>query len=244
MIPKDFRRVAAGKTSIIYEKEGIAYKQFYPEYPADWIAHEVAVQNIVCEHTTLPVLPLSLADMPKTISMRYLKGVELADRMRKDHYKEGIDDLIRLQIEVHQCVDLPLPQAHDVLLNQIQNAPLEAELKVLAIRSLERIARTTNLCHFDFHPSNLFFDGIQYYLLDWATAKVGNPVLDIARTYLLLHQYAFRFSGKYLKQIVKRLSLKPDDVYAAIPIMAALRTFEPDAAPFRETLVRLIKEYS
>jgi hypothetical protein len=238
---KNFRRVAEGKTAVIYERDGIAYKQFKTDYPEAWIAHEVAVQTIVSQQTTLPVLAVECTDDVKTIRMRYVHGMELTTRMRVEKYKAGLDDLIRLQCEVHRYKDLPLEQAHDHFIWQIQHSDLEMELQTLAIRALERIPSQTHLCHFDFHPSNLFFDGSGYLILDWGTAKVGNPVLDIARTYVLLRQYAFRLSGKYVKLIAKASGRSLADIFAAVPIMAALRTFEPDATPFRETLIQMLR---
>jgi hypothetical protein len=241
LISKEFRRVAEGKTSVIYERDGIAYKQFKTDYPDAWIAHEVAVQNVVSRHTDLPVLAVECTDDVKTIRMRYVHGVELTTRMRIEKYKDGLADLISLQCEVHRYQDLPLEQAHDNFRWQIQHSRLDPELQTLAMRALDRIPPQTHLCHFDFHPSNLFFDGSRYYILDWGTAKAGNPVLDIARTYVLLRQYAFRLAGKYVKLIAKASGRSLADIFAAVPIMAALRTFEPDAAPFRETLIQMLR---
>lgn len=44
----------------------------------------------------------------------------------------------------------------------------------------------------------------EYYIIDWINAKLGNPVLDIARTYVVLKQYAQRQANKYLKMIVQK----------------------------------------
>ena len=83
-----------------------------------------------------------------------------------------------------------------------------------------------SLSHFDLHFSNIMYDRYNYFIIDWANAKLGNPILDIARTYVVLRQYAFRLSDKYLKMISKELSIELISLTQAIKAMAVLRLIE------------------
>ena len=42
------------------------------------------------------------------------------------------------------------------------------------------------VCHFDFHPSNVILSPRGPVVLDWASARRGNPLADVARTCVLL----------------------------------------------------------
>ena len=83
-----------------------------------------------------------------------------------------------------------------------------------------------SLSHFDLHFSNIMYDRYNYFIIDWANAKLGNPILDIARTYVVLRQYAFRLSDKYLKMISKELDIELISLTQAIKAMAVLRLIE------------------
>ena len=84
------------------------------------------------------------------------------------------------------------------------------------------------------------YDHTDYYIIDWINAKLGNPVLDIARTYIILKQYAQRLANKYLKAIVKKGNYVMADVETAIPLMAILRLTEHDATDFEAKLLEMI----
>jgi Ser/Thr protein kinase RdoA (MazF antagonist) len=56
------------------------------------------------------------------------------------------------------------------------------------------------LCHCDFHAGNVFFDGVQYTIIDLLQTCLGDPAADAAcsyTTYRFLHQELAEF---YLNQ--------------------------------------------
>ncbi len=236
--------IGKGKISNIYEFEGYAYKQYPDYYQDEWVNYEVRIHNVIKEMTNLPVLSLELTDNTKIVKMPLIRGIELTDRIRKEKYKEGLEDLIELQIEVYKYKRLPIKSAHEVFPIIIKNSPLDKEIKELALSSLRQIEVKDHLCHFDFHFSNIMYDGSDYTIIDWSNAKLANPILDIARTFVILRQYAFRISGKYLKIITKKMQINLEDVYKAVPIIAALRMLEDDTDVFRSKLIDLIYEFS
>ena len=66
--------------------------------------------------------------------------------------------------------------------------------------------------------------------------------MDIARSYIILKQYAMRLSNKYLYLICQKLNIPIQSVMNAVPLMAYLRLLENGDSPFNETLIELIQE--
>lgn len=87
------------------------------------------------------------------------------------------------------------------------------------------------------------YDHKDYYIIDWVNAKLGNPTMDIARTYVILKQYAQRLANRYLKLIVEKENFNIDEIRLGIPLMATLRLLEDDTVSFRDTLLELIQSY-
>jgi uncharacterized protein (TIGR02172 family) len=67
--------------------------------------------------------------------------------------------------------------AHAAALSLIQKNQLNALLASLP--------SGTSVCHFDFHPSNVILSPRGAAVLDWGSARHGNPLADVARTCVL-----------------------------------------------------------
>src|SRR5690554_1929081 len=232
--------IGEGKVAKVYLQERFAYKCFQPSYPVDWIAYEVNIQHEIVSKTKLPVLTYAYVEQSHEIKMPYIRGVELTHLIQKEKYKNGLEDLITLQKQVYQYEGLQLPQAHDVFLETLMKSNLDDQTKRIGVTALESIDRKNTLCHFDFHFSNIMFDRTNYYIIDWVNAKLGNPILDIARTYVIMRQYAFRISDKYLKTIAKELNIERIAFNQAIKVMAILRILEIHEEPSKQRLLDLI----
>ncbi len=232
--------IGAGAISKIYEEDGMAYKTFSDEYPLSWVEYEVNVQQEILKNTQLLVPKMELIKESKEIKMDYIDGYTIGDRMRKEKYKHALDDLIDIQLSIHNYNNLKLSQAHDEFEKQIKESRLDEDLKNIGFSLLSKIEKKHILCHFDIHFLNIMYDHNDYYIIDWINAKLGNPVLDIARTYIILKQYAQRLANKYLKAIVKKGNYVMADVETAIPLMAILRLTEHDATDFEAKLLEMI----
>ncbi len=231
--------IGRGKISTIYTDGKYAYKTYPDHFPSQWIQYEMDTHLLIQNHTQLPMIQyFELKD--RQIRMAYIKGITLADRMRKEKYSNALEDLVQLQVSIYAYVVPGLPNAKNVFKEQIESSKLSDELKMKALNSLNGIEPKTNLLHLDFHPENILFDGQSYTIIDWVNAKAGNPVMDIARTYVIFKQYLSRQANKYVKMICKTIQIDPNDVYQAVPLMAFLRILENDADPFRTTLESFI----
>lgn len=233
--------IGAGAVSKIYEEDNVAYKTFPNKYPLEWIAYEVSIQEEIFEHTKLNIPKMELIEENKEIKMDYINGCTLADRILKEKYKQGLEDLIDIQLSIYEHCDLKLDNAHDAFEKQIRESNLDDELKRIGLSVLEKIEKKNSLCHLDIHFLNIMYTNSEYYIIDWVNAKLGNPIFDIARTYVILIQHAKRLANKYLKTIASKGCFSITEIESAIPLMAILRLLEVDEESFKKELLEMIR---
>ncbi|MGL5685899.1 MAG: phosphotransferase [Vagococcus fluvialis] len=232
--------IGSGAVSRIYVEDDIAYKTYPTEYPLDWVAYEVNIQQEIIEHTNLRIPKMELLKDAKEIRMDFIDGYTLAERIRKEKYKLFLEDFVDIQLSIYEYSDLKLENAHEIFKKQIKESKLGEEFKIIGLSALEKIEKKNILCHLDIHFLNIMYAHSEYYIIDWINAKLGNPVLDIARTYVVLKQYAQRQANKYLKMIVQKGDFKITDIESAIRVMAILRLLEEDAENFKKKLLEMI----
>jgi thiamine kinase-like enzyme len=233
--------IGIGKTAKVYSDGQYAYKVFLHDVAIEDINYEMRIQSLIKNNTDLNVCQYhSLVD-DQTIQMDLIKGISLADRIRKEKYKGWLEDFISLQTKVYQYKALGIPTAKDVFKRQILKSKLDEAYKDIALSTLESVDDQNNLCHFDFHPLNILFDGSTYMIIDWVNAKLANPILDIARTYIIFKQYMKRQANKYLRLICQKMDYEIQAVHRVLPLMAFLRVQENDDSSFEKELLQMIK---
>lgn len=234
--------IGKGRISSVYTDDIYAYKVFDVLYDKTWVQKEVKIMNEISNKTEFELGDVKLVNS-HAIQMKYFQGMTLAQRIKKHGYKNGLDDFIELQSKVFNYHLLNLEDAFLCYKDEISKSKLDHTLKDLALKSLNQIPYEQTLCHFDFHFENIMYDG-SYHIIDWVNAKLGNKVMDIARTYIILVQYAKKLSDRYLNKITRKLNINVQDVYNAIPLMGALRLHEMDSKTFNNDLQQMICDYS
>lgn len=230
--------IGQGKMAKVYLWNGFAYKCFQSDYPEDWIAYENHIQNII-SRLGLPTVPYYPSEIPHSIKMGYIEGISLADKMRQEKYVHGLEDLFSLFSSVHEKTDLDLPKLNPFLLHEISKHDIESSKKDLAIRYIAQITDKDILCHLDFHFLNVMCADNRYYIIDWVNAKIGNPIYDYARTYVILYEFANRMSKKYLKMVKEQGEFDLSELQKAIYVMAVHRLTEYKS----EKIMELINQY-
>lgn len=232
-----------GKTATIYLRDSYAVKEYEERMDQRFIDHEKEIVKSVLEQTEI-LVPKIYESKDRQIKMDWIDGVSLGDRMQKDKYKLACEDMVDLQMQIHSYQGVLRENAHLVYKEIIEKSKVSKDLKDMALASLEKVPVKDQLCHFDLHPLNIMYDQKDYYVIDWMNAKNANPILDIARTYIILRRVAYRFSGKYLTMITKKYKLKKEQVYQAIPAIALIRFLVDNALEDETYLKDLMKEYS
>jgi len=170
------KEVGKGAQATVYYYNGFAYKVYKNNYPKQWIHYELINQEEI-NKTDLPTVKYYKTEEPNITKMDFIDGVTLADRMRDDKYKNGIEDLIRLQKEVNSVTKVKLPTLKAFAVNDINKLQIEKEKKDRALRYLEEIEEKHNLLHLDFHFLNIMFTGEKYYIIDWINARLGTQFM-------------------------------------------------------------------
>ena len=95
------------------------------------------------------------------------------------------------------------------------------------------------LCHGDFNPTNVIITpNGDWRVIDWSHVRLGDPLADVARTYLL-----FWLSGhvaaaeKYMALACEALKVKIADVQKYLPIVAAAESSKEQSAKNHELLL-------
>lgn len=229
--------IGQGKMAKVYLWNGFAYKCFRADYPIDWISYEMHIQNIV-NQTGLPTVKYYPSEFPNSIKMDYINGITLADKIRKEKYNGGLDDLLSFFLKIHEKNNIDLPRLNPFLLTEIGKLDIDNTQKELAFRYISEISDENTLCHLDYHFLNLMYTDNGYYIIDWVNAKIGNPIYDIARTYVIMYEFANRFSKKFLKMVQELGKYESTDLQKAIYVMALHRLSEYES----EKTKRLINE--
>ncbi|WED25334.1 phosphotransferase [Vibrio sp. DW001] len=119
---------------------------------------------------------------------------------------------------------------------------LSQEVKDKLLVLLLSLPTKSHLCHNDFHPGNLMQSMTHVVVLDWADADVGNPLADVARTYLLIslsrHSdaskvkqamdkfFKFIICRQYIYHYRKNNTLDRNEFRAWLAVVAAARLSE------------------
>ncbi len=223
--------VGQGATTKIYRDGGTAVK-LYVSASSDEADNEAANQRFAY-NAGLPVPMVygvrKLDDNAVALDMEYIDGQTLIQPgMDKEERKNAIRALVMLQCEVHKVHARSLPKLTDRLAWKIKTTQYLQESQKNNLLSLivQLDNGSDNLCHGDFHPLNVLYDGSKHWIIDWVDASAGNPLADACRTYLIFRQYMSRSAGIYLRTFCKETNSRQDDVLAWQPIIAAARLNE------------------
>lgn len=227
--------IGEGKMAKVYLCDGFAYKCFRKDYPRDWIEYEKSVQDKICK-TDLPVVHYYDSEYPNSIKMDYIDGVTLVDRMRAK-YPDGITDMISNFPQIHRIKGLDLPRLKSYVADEINKlADSDALIKENALSLLDELPDGDCLCHCDYHFLNLMYSREKYYIIDWISAKCGNPLFDCARTYVIAYEFAYRLSPKVRKGLINLYDFDEGEFDKAVYTMAVHRLTEYDDRKVRELI--------
>ena len=96
-----------------------------------------------------------------------------------------------LQAAIHACKAPELRSLREAIQGAIEGSEaLDAAVKEVVLRRLERLPDGDSLCHGDFHPDNIMMSPRGPVVIDWSNGVRGDPLADVARTWLLAHMAA------------------------------------------------------
>jgi len=239
-------QVGQGATSKIYRDGKIAIK-LYENILYEDVVREASKQKFAY-NAGLPVPAIldiqQLEGKSVALHMEYIKAQPLMHvGMDKDDRRAAIETLVKLQCDIHKIPAIGLPKQNETLHRRLTQSEYLAETEKEQLITLLKKLTTdeNNLCHGDFHPLNILYDGSKHWIIDWVDATAGNCLADTCRSYLIFKQYIARMAGIYLRAFCKEAKVKQEDVLAWLPIIAAGRLIENLDEKSRTWLLEIIR---
>ena len=224
---------------VVTKDKGTVLKIFGPSYKVSAILNE-AMNEARAAETGLPVAKvlevLKIRDH-WCIRREWVEGETLADVMAKDkkNLVKYLKEFVAIQCQIFSKTSERMGNLADKLDKQISASPLPKETRYDLHMKLQSFPRGKALCHGDFNPTNVIITPKgDWRVIDWAHVRLGDPLADVARSYLL-----FWLSGhvaaaeKYMALACEALGAQVPDVQKWLPVVAAA---ESAKAKDRKTL--------
>lgn len=253
--------IALGRTAEIYAwEESQVLKLFQDWFSADGVEYEAQIARAV--HTSgLPVPAVGeVVEINGRLGLIYERvvGPSMSEYLETKPWMflRAARVLAELHADMHASNILPeLPSQRQRLEDKIRSAAvLPPDLRQAGLRSLDQMPDGDRLCHGDFHPGNILMTARGPIIIDWIDATRGNPVADVARTWVMLSAlsapglsipwFVKVLLSWFLKTYLKRyFQLQPSDQQqftAWLPIVAAARLSE-NISEIQEWLLAQVK---
>ena len=192
---------------VVYRSGEYCVKLFDENYSKASVLNEALNQARV-EETDLnipKIIEVCKIDGKWAIVLEHIKGKNLAQLMAENPEKEDeyLEQFVNLQTLIHKQEAPLLNRIRDKMKRKLAEADLDATTRYDLQMRLESFTRYDKVCHGDFNPSNVIIaeDGKEY-IIDWSHATQGNPLEDVARTFLMftyeyVHGCDDRFHCRY-----------------------------------------------
>ena len=228
---------------VVTKDKGTVLKVFGPGYKVSAILNE-AMNEARAAETGLPVAKvievMKLRDH-WCIRREWIEGETLADVMAKDkkNLVKYLKEFVAIQCKIFGKTSERMGNLADKLDKQISASPLPRETRYDLHMKLQSFPRGKALCHGDFTPTNVIITPKgDWRVIDWSHVRLGDPLADVARTYLL-----FWLSGhiaaaeKYMVLACEALKVKLPDVQKWLPIVAAAESSRDQTPKNHELLI-------
>ena len=184
--------IALGFTAEVYAwKDGQVLKLFNQGISRDTVESEARLARIV--HTTgLPVPAVGgIVEIESRFGLEYerVDGITMLQAFMSTPWRFPLlaRQLGELQAQMHTHSVPELPSQRERLERKIKRAELLPEdVRQAALHALELLPEDDKLCHGDFHPNNIILTSRGPVIIDWIDASQGCPIMDVARSTLLM----------------------------------------------------------
>jgi len=161
------------------------------------------------------------------IVWEYVEGTSLDHLMEKnkDKAQSYLERFVDIQLDMHSYSASWLPLLAEKMERKLKAAEIDSTCRYELMGRLAGMPKNTKLCHGDFNPSNIVItDKDEVYIIDWSHASQGNPLADVAHTYLLFWLTGnISMAEKYLSLFCKKSDTPKRFVQKWLSIVAASR---------------------
>ena len=238
------KKIGSGGTSDVYEwgeKEVLKlYKSHVDEHV---IRNEIHIVQLLNEFS------LNIPKYIGCINYQNQRGLiyeRVYGHIMAQPLLDGVYDTVlaarfaKMHFDIHQKVIGKLPLQYNFLKNRIiELSDFLGDRAEILLNLLDNIPAGNQLCHGDFQPLNIIGDDDKYTVIDWNGACIGNPVLDVAWSFMTLNspiikqvlgerisEVFIRFTKDYLLCYCELSGLNPKQILICLPIVATRRLYD------------------
>ncbi len=187
-----YPRVAEGATAEIFVWDEDRILKLYHEDASPGEAEQEAIRAAIAYDAGLntpAVIDTITIDNRQGVIFERVHGITMVDAIIANPQKliRYAHILAELQADIHTRTASKLPLQRQRLKRQIQSVSgLALETKAAILTDLDRLQADNTLCHGDVHPENILLTVEEPVIIDWVDATQGSPLVDVARTALVL----------------------------------------------------------
>jgi aminoglycoside phosphotransferase len=228
---------------VVTRDKDTVLKIFGPTYKVSAILNE-AMNEARAAETGLPVarvLEVLKVRDHWCIRREWIEGKTLAETMAGDkkNLMRYLKQFVSIQCEIFTKTSERMGNLSDKLDKQISASALPRETRYDLHMKLQTLPRGKALCHGDFNPTNVIITPKgDWRVIDWSHVRLGDPLADVARTYLLFWLSGYVAAAeKYLALACEALKAKVQDVQKWLPIVAAAESSKAQSPKNHELLL-------
>jgi aminoglycoside phosphotransferase (APT) family kinase protein len=256
--------IGQGRQAEVYAwADGQVVKLFYEGEPREGAEHEAMVTRAV--HDAGAPAP----DTGEIVEVNGRAGIVferihgpamLQSVMRRPwRFLRMARDMAELHAEVHSHTAPELRSVREVLDVVLgEEGLLPERFRKAALDALPRLPEGDSILHGDFHPDNILLTAGGPRIIDWTNALRGDPLADVARTWMLLEMAAIpegtplrwlitalrrRFFAVYLKRYRQLRPFKDEELDAWKLLILATRVQAEPIPEETEQLLRVMESY-
>jgi len=199
------------------------------------VEHEVGVhKSLRCSTLQIPATLSGVVEVKgrRGVVFERVKGEQLGTLFERHplRIRKYSRRMAHLHASIHSTAGAVARPQRALFEEKIANSSLPAASRIAARALLRSLPQGQSLCHGDFHTGNILIDKEIATLIDWGDATLGNPLADVARSYLNLRYSWPRFATSALIHGYCRCA-------ATLYVRAYLDIVSLDRREFREWVV-------
>lgn len=191
---EDSRLVGRGRMADVYlYDENEIIKVLHKDFPKELLEFELNINQIINQNQLPSPKVVGLTTWANRVGLIFerIQGPTLMGQLfeNPNHVEQVGKIMGKLHSEIHQAKSKELPNQKDKLIEAIEGLPenvLSRLEKNVVKNYLKTLPSDQCICHGDFHPENILVEEKRYVVIDWLTARSGNPACDVARTMVIL----------------------------------------------------------
>jgi hypothetical protein len=238
------KEIGSGGTSTVYEWGDNEVIKVYKSHVTDGaIQNEMYIGQLLNQFAL--EIPRYIGSIEvngkKALIYERINGRLLAEPLLKGSYESELAyRFAQMHYKIHKKSIDELPSQYNFLRYRIGELSGLLGGKVPSLlKLLDSIPADHKLCHGDYQPLNIMEDTDKCVVIDWNGACSGNPVLDVAWSYMTLNspgiKYVlgelsaaafFHFARDYLTYYCKMAGIPEEQIQKCLPIVAARRLYD------------------